>query len=186
MVAAKYKIIRKCKICGEEFLAKTLESWYCSKRCMNLASKAKRREREYQQKLDELAKRIPKSKDMITVAEAHALFGISTKTIHRLIQRGVFIGKNLGIRQTFVSKQELMKLYPLRPKATEPVKPLAKLYRMEPEDCYTVGDVAKKYRMDDSTVYLHIRKYSIPTRQIGNFVYVPKKEIDDLYKDIKL
>lgn len=79
-----------------------------------------------------------------------------------------------------------MKLYPLRPKATEPVKPLAKLYRMEPEDCYTVGDVAKKYRMDDSTVYLHIRKYSIPTRQIGNFVYVPKKEIDDLYKDIKL
>lgn len=79
-----------------------------------------------------------------------------------------------------------MKFYPLRPKATEPVKSLAKLYRMEPEDCYTVGDVVKKYHMNDSTVYLHIRKYSIPTRQIGNYVYVPKKEIDNLYKDIKL
>ena len=36
-----------------------------------------------------------------------------------------------------------------------------------------------------STVYQHIRKYSIPTRQIGNFVYVPKKEIDNLYKGAK-
>ncbi|KAA5378874.1 DNA-binding protein, partial [Phocaeicola dorei] len=26
---------------------------------------------------------------------------------------------------------------------------------------------------------------SIPTRQIGNFVYVPKKEIDSLYKGRK-
>ena len=78
---------------------------------MNLASKAKRREREYQQKLDELAKRIPKSKDMITVAEAHALFGISTKTIHRLIQRGVVIGKNLGIRQTFVPFYQFLKTF---------------------------------------------------------------------------
>lgn len=114
------------------------------------------------------------------------MFGISRYTVYRLIKKGSISHVNLGTNQIRVSKQELMKLYPLRPKATEPVKPLAKLYRMEPEDCYTVGDVAKKYRMDDSTVYLHIRKYSIPTRQIGNFVYVPKKEIDDLYKDIKL
>jgi len=36
--------------------------------------------------------------------------------------------------------------------------------------------------MNDSTLYLQIRKFSIPTRQIGNFVYVPKKGIDNLYK----
>ena len=44
---------------------------------------------------------------------------------------------------------------------------------------------SKKFHLEDSTVYLHIRKYSIPTRQIGNFVYVPKKEIDNLYKGMK-
>lgn len=59
------------------------------------------------------------------------------------------------------------------------------MYRMEPEDCYTIGEIAKKFRLDDSTVYLHIRKYSIPTRQIGNYVYAHKKSIDELYKDIK-
>ena len=49
---------------------------------------------------------------------------------------------------------------------------------MEPENCYTIGEISKKYRVDDSTVWAHIRKYSIPTRQIGNYVYAPKKEID--------
>ena len=63
--------------------------------------------------------------------------------------------------------------------------PLPKKYSLEPEDCYTIGEISKKYHLDDSTVYLHIRKYSIPTRQIGNFVYVPKKEIDNLYKGAK-
>nr|MCB6595746.1 DNA-binding protein [Bacteroides cellulosilyticus] len=33
--------------------------------------------------------------------------------------------------------------------------------------------------------YAHIRKYSIPTRQIGNYVYAHKESIDKLYKDIK-
>lgn len=57
---------------------------------------------------------------------------------------------------------------------------------MEPEDCYTIGDISQKYKLDESTVYKHIRKYSIPTRQIGNFVYVPKSEIDELYKGIQV
>ncbi len=42
----------------------------------------------------------------------------------------------------------------------------------------TLDSISKKYRVDDSTVWAHIRKYSIPTRQIGNYVYAPKKEID--------
>ncbi len=137
------------------------------------------------QKLDEVVKKIPKSKDYITVPEAYALFGISKETLYRLIRKGVIPSVNVGTRQTRVSKEELLKLYPLRKKALAKAKPVAKLYSLEPKDCYTIGEVAKKYHLDDSTVYLHIRKYSIPTRQIGNFVYVPKKEIDNLYKGAK-
>lgn len=84
-----------------------------------------------------------------------------------------------------MSKEELIKLYPLRPKATEKPKQVKKLYSLEPKDCYTIGEISKKYKVNDSTVYAHIRKYSIPTRQIGNYVYVPKKEIDNLYKGAK-
>ena len=137
------------------------------------------------QRLDEVVKKIPESRDYITVPEAYALFGISKETLYRLIRKGCISSVNAGQRQIRVSKDELMKLYPLRKKALTKSKPVAKLYSLEPKDCYTIGEIAKKYHLDDSTVYLHIRKYSIPTRQIGNFVYAPKKEIDNLYKEAK-
>ena len=81
-----------------------------------------------------------------------------------------------------VSKTELMKMYPLRKHPLKKEKPEPKLYSLEPKNCYTINEMCKKYHMNDSTLYLQIRKFSIPTRQIGNFVYVPKKEIDNLYK----
>ena len=102
-----------------------------------------------------------------------------------MIRKGTIPSVNAGERQTLLSKEELMKLYPLRKKTLTKPKPIAKLYSLEPKDCYTIGEITEKFLVNESTVYLHIRKYSIPTRQIGNFVYVPKKEIDNLYKGMK-
>ena len=74
-----------------------------------------------------------------------------------------------------------VKTVPLDPNPRKPVT----MYRMEPEDCYTIGEVSKKlhFYLESITVYAHIRKYSIPTRQIGNYVYAHKASIDKLYKD---
>ena len=185
MPAAKFEIKRKCQICGEEFLAKTIESWYCSPKCSKIAWKRRKDEEQRLQRLDEVVKKIPKSKDYVTVPEAYAMFGISKETLYRLIRKGSISSVNAGQRQIRVSKEELLKLYPLRKKALTKPKPVSKLYSLEPKDCYTIGEISKKFHLDDTTVYLHIRKYSIPTRQIGNFVYAPKKEIDNLYKGIK-
>ena len=185
MPAAKFEIKRKCQVCGQEFIAKTIESWYCSKRCSNIAYKRRKDEEKRNQRLDEIVKSIPKHQDYIKVSEAYAMFGISKDTLYRLIHKGTISHINLGTNQIRVSKEELLKLYPLRKKALTNPKPVAKLYSLEPKDCYTIGEISKKFHLEDSTVYLHIRKYSIPTRQIGNFVYVPKKEIDNLYKGMK-
>ena len=78
----------------------------------------------------------------------------------------------------------LLDKVPLRTEPIDRSKPLPKSYHLEPEDGYTIGEISKTYGIDDSTVYTHIRKYSIPTRQIGNFVYAPKEDIDHLYKDV--
>ena len=102
-----------------------------------------------------------------------------------MILKGTIPSVFAGERQSLLSKAELMKLYPPRKKALTKPKPVAKLYSLEPKDCYTIGEITEKFLVNESTVYLHIRKYSIPTRQIGNFVYVPKKEIDNLYKGMK-
>ena len=185
MAASKFQIKRKCPICGEEFMAKTIESFFCSPACSKVAWKRKHDEKERNKRLDEVVKSIPKGQELIKVSEAYALFGISRDTLYRFIRKGSISHVNLGINQIRVNKKELMELYPLRPKATAKPKPVVKLYSLEPKDCYTIGEICKKFTVNDSTVYKHIRKYSIPTRQIGNYVYVPKKEIDNLYKGAK-
>lgn len=83
-----------------------------------------------------------------------------------------------------ICKADLQERFNLRPydERRKEKQSDVKTYRLEPEDCYMIGEIAKKFGIHDSTVYLHIRKYSIPTRQIGNYVYVPKSEIDNLYK----
>ena len=183
MGVAKFEITRKCKICGEPFVAKAITSWYCSPRCSKVAFKRRKDEEKRNERLDAIAKAIPKDQEYITVPEAYSMFGISKETLYRLIRKGVIPSVNVGQRQTRVSKETLMEMYPLRKSLLKKQpKPIPKLYSLEPKDCYTIQQACDKYHMNDSTLYLQIRKFSIPTRQIGNFVYVPKKEIDNLYK----
>ena len=59
MPAAKFEIVRKCKVCGELFKAKTIESWYCSPRCSKIAWKRRKDEERKMQRLDEVVKKIP-------------------------------------------------------------------------------------------------------------------------------
>ena len=127
---------------------------------------------------------IPGEREFISVKEAVAMYAIGRDTIYRLIRKGRLPYINIGERLTRISREQLEKMVPLR---EEPIKDkhlLPRLYDMEPENCYTIGEISKKFRIDDSTVWAHIRKYSIPTRQIGNYVYAPKKEIDNLYKSL--
>ena len=171
-------------MCGATFLAKTLDSHYCCKKCADIAYNRKRSEATKRQQMDKVISMVPQGRDYISVAEAEAMFGVCKETIRRLIRRGELSSINLGKRLTRVSKTELMKRLPLREEPIDRTKPLPKFYSLEPEDCYTIGEIAKKFGINDSTVYAHIRKYSIPTRQIGNYVYAPKADIDNLYKDV--
>ncbi|MDR2757478.1 MAG: helix-turn-helix domain-containing protein [Planctomycetaceae bacterium] len=62
-----------------------------------------------------------------------------------------------------------------KPQEQQPVK-----LQYEPSECYTIGEVSEKYGVSPSTVAGIIRKNSIPKRQAGKFVYVPKIMIDKL------
>lgn len=75
-------------------------------------------------------------------------------------------------------------MFPLCEEPIDRSKLLPKFYSIEPKDCYTIGEISKKFKTNDTTAYNHIRKYSMPTKQIGNYVYAPKADIDNLYKDV--
>ena len=182
MGKAKFQIERRCEVCGNPFFTKTLESRYCSEKCGQVAYTRRKREAKKLKKLQELTEQIDDDRDYITVPEAVAMYSVSRTSLYQYIHDGRIPSINLGVRLIRVSRKELEKYFPKRNFDKKPARVLPKLYNLEPENCYTIGEISKKYNMDESTVYLHIRKYGIPTRQIGNYVYVPKYEIDNLYK----
>ena len=178
-----FEIKRKCKVCGKVFVAKTLDSHYCSPKCSKVAWKRKKDAKDKNARLEAIAQQIPDIRGYISVKEAVAMFGVARNTLYRLIKSGRIPAVNIGTRLIRIKRSDMEKLFLTRPKSiAEKERPIPKLYSMEPEDCYTITQVCEKYHINDSSVWAHVRKYSIPSRQIGNYVYVPKQEIDNLYK----
>ena len=88
MPALKFQIKRKCEMCGATFIAKTLESKYCSKHCMKVAWKRRKDEEKKQERLKAIADQVPDYRDYISIPEAVAMYGVGRDTLYRLIQRG--------------------------------------------------------------------------------------------------
>ena len=83
---------KKCLLCGKYYVAHTVESRYCSKRCVNLAWKARTRKKEINQKL-ELRQEVDyhnatadlKSAEFLTPTETARLLRISRSTLYRYL-----------------------------------------------------------------------------------------------------
>jgi len=183
MAAAQFEISRKCKYCGKSFAAKTITSVYCSPSCSKGAYKRKKKEEKIKQLKIEKALEISDDKEYLSVPEAEALYDVSRFTIYRSIRKGRIPSYNLGERFTMVRRKELEELFDLRPITQTPAEETqSKTYSLEVEDCYSIGEIMKKFSVSETTVYKHIRKYGIPIRHLGKYVYAPKTEIDNLYK----
>ena len=186
MAQAKYEIRRRCPICGAIFQIRTIDAVYCSKQCSDIAYKRKKDREAKEAKYEQIAKEIPDIREFLSVQEAVALYCVERDTLYREIRKGMLPSVNLGKKQLRVRRADIEARFPFRKKVRKVAKkPIPKTYNLEPKNCYTIGEISKKYRIHDSSVWAHIRKFSIPTRQIGNYVYVPKSEIDKLYKSIE-
>lgn len=175
------KIQKQCEVCGQSFFPKTVDSVYCSKKCGAAAYRKKKVQKKKEEEQQAVIDKISADRLYISVPEAIALFGVAKSTLYRLVRQKRIPAINLGARLVRIDRAAIEEMFPIRQTPLKKEKPTTKLYSLEPQDCYTIGEIAKKFGISDSTVYKHIRKYSIPTRQIGNFVYAPKTEIDSLY-----
>ena len=169
MAKANYHILRKCPICGAIFEIRTIDAVYCSHNCSAVASKRKKDQEEKGKKYEQMAKEIPDIKEYLTATEAIAMFCVERSTLYRDIRLKKLPYVNLGQRQLRLKRSDSDERYELRQKVRKAAKkPIPKTYNMEPENCYATGEISKKYRIHDSSVWTHIRKFSIPTQQIGN------------------
>ena len=103
MPAIGFEIKRKCKVCGEVFLAKTLDSQYCSPKCSKVAWKRKKDAKEKNEKLDRLAQHIPDIREYVSVKEAVAMFGVERTTLYRLIKNGTVPAINDSAAPTYIN-----------------------------------------------------------------------------------
>lgn len=186
MGISKLKIPKICEHCGKPFEAKTVTTRFCSSYCGNKSGKERKQQTQEAERkqtlLEQSAGKIAKmqTRPFLSISEATMMFGISKNTIHRLIKAGKIPAFNLGTRLTRVSRQHMEAMFtaviiPEQPKE-QPVKLL-----YDPKECYTINEISEKYGVSLSTVSNTIRRNSIPKRQVGKFVYVPKEQIDKIF-----
>lgn len=181
MPRGNYKIQRVCEECGKIFTPPTLISKYCCSACSKKAYKKRQIAKEKEAIRQALIRQIPSSKGYLTVKEAVLIYGISKDVLYRMIRQGLLPSHNFGQRQTRLSRQYMDEHFKKKPMRRNSKK---EALSFEPKDCYTIGQIAKKFHINEGTVLTHIRRNSIPTRQVGSYVYVPKSEIDKLYKSL--
>ena len=186
MGSSNLKIPKICEHCGKPFEAKTVITRFCSAYCGNKSGKEKKKQaQEVERKqtlLEQSANKIAEmqTRPFLSISEAVMMFGISKNTIHRLIKAGKIPAFNLGTRLTRVSRQHMEAMFtaviiPEQPKR-QPVKLL-----YDPKECYTINEISEKYGVSLSTVGKVVRRNSIPKRQVGKYVYVPKELIDKIF-----
>ena len=66
MPSAKFEIKRKCQYCGNTFIAKTLDSKYCSRRCSQRAYDQREAAKKRMSQLDDIVENIPEARDYMT------------------------------------------------------------------------------------------------------------------------
>jgi excisionase family DNA binding protein len=182
---SKLKISKVCEHCGKLFEAKTVITRFCSKECGHKADNARKKAARKEAKQQELIAKIPSNRPYISIAEAVLLFGISRDTIYRLVRMGKIPAVNLGERLTRISRAHIETMF-------APVEVAQKSSEAQPRkmdysqaECYTIGEITEKFGVSPSTVSNTIRRNSIPKKQVGKFVYVPKEEIDKIFANKK-
>lgn len=177
-MSSNIRIHKVCEFCYNDFVAKTTVTKYCGDLCAKKAYKARKRAEKLNAVQKELKQQSVKpiasinAKAFLKVSEAAVLLACSSKTIYRLIDKGIIKGVNLGERMTRVSRESLNRV--LIPE-NDMVKK-EKEYALS--DCYTLAQVKEKYGISDKTLSNFLVRNSIPKIKDGWYVYVPKELID--------
>ena len=115
-MSSNIRVQKICEYCGEEYIAKTTQTRYCSHTCNSRDYKARKRAEKVERSKTTtiLIKSKPirelKEKPYLKVKETATLLGCSPRTIYRLIDNGTIKASNLGERLTRIDSWQIHKL----------------------------------------------------------------------------
>jgi excisionase family DNA binding protein len=180
-MSSNIEVQRICKHCGNEFLARTTTTLYCSKKCNSAAYKAKQRDDKVGKSNSDTLRIKTKPieelqvKEFLTVKDVSILLNCSVRTAYYYINSGKIKAVNLAQRITRVKRSEIDKLFEQPQIDKNDVPP-----QFEISDCYSLIEVQNKYGISESALQNLLKRNNIPKIKHGWFAYVPKTLIDKL------
>ncbi|SEA69499.1 DNA binding domain-containing protein, excisionase family [Pedobacter hartonius] len=196
-MSSNFTITRICQICGNEFLAKTTVTMYCSQHCrkqnqMAQERKAKLARSEAEVKVLKEVNTIKQralilDKDILLVKDVAALIGCSTKAVYNMINDGRIKASNLGVRQIKIKRSDIDKLLENpkfevvpKPKNIKVVEPL------KIDNCYSIPELVSKFEVTRDLLYTMFRRKNVPKIPKGREVFYSKKVVDKLLRGYKI
>lgn len=184
MPGSSILIPRICEYCDKPFMARNVNTRFVVLLVIIkvYVQGEKRKEEQRQISLWIQKRKIAdiQTRPYISVSEAAQLIGVSKSTVRRMVRRGMLVGVNLGIRLTRIDRTQLEQLF------TSIVVPekqkTSKVYELD--KCYTIGECLRKYNIPECRLESIIRAFNIPKRKVGNYVYIPRVEIDKVLNKI--
>ena len=118
IMSSNIRLPKICQHCGNEFIAKTTKTQYCSDNCAKRAYKARKKKAKLQnvksiekQRIEYFSQSI-KDKEFLSIKETCTLLGASRMTIYRQIKSGNINAIKLG-RRTIIKRADINKLFQL-------------------------------------------------------------------------
>lgn len=182
-MSTNIKITRICEFCKNEFVAQTTVTRFCSPKCSKALNRALAKGIKIQKSNDETNKikygdiEAVKAKDFLSINQTSQLFGISRRTIYRIIARGELDIAKFGTR-TIIRRCDLDTFFslPLDQSLLQPVQEFPGL-----ENCYTITQIQQKFGISPGALYILIQRQGISKYAVGKFNYVAKKDIDIIF-----
>ena len=180
-MSSKIEVQRICEYCGNDFIAKTTVTRFCTDGCAKKAYKARIKEEKIKRSNKETFKIKIKPieelqmKEILNVQDIALLLGCSKRSAYRLINTGMIKAVNLGERLTRIKRSELDRIL----EQNNEITPMKK-DNFNISECYNIKEVQEKFNISESALRQIILRNHIPKFKNGIYSYVPKDRINSL------
>lgn len=179
---------RICEHCGDEFIAKTTATRYCSKKCNSAAYKKNIREQRIaisNQNVQKIKKEslsksgiLAQDKDILSISEAALYLGVCKKTIYNWLNTGAIKGKRISNRKVLIMKSDLVAMF----QENEVYEKADPVERKPITEFYTIQEVMDTFNVGQTWVFRIVKEHNIPKTRIGGKTHLSKRHIDTYFK----
>jgi excisionase family DNA binding protein len=115
---------------------------------------------------------------VMSVGEAADFLNVSCRTIYNMIRTGNLKAYNINKRLTRVKRKDVEDLI------TFDVKKTDRSETFDESDAYSISDIHNQFNLTKSFIYHKLKEYKVPKKQKGKHVFVPKKLVDLIFKNL--